>query len=240
MTDHRINPKKNSIIIQWYLQQHGSFSSGGRWRDISLLSFSSNEQLSEYLLDYIKRNSSDVNDEQKNIVDLCRIAVEQSNQLLDSNREELSRVTSRHIWPVHHKLIIGCLFNAHIIATCHDQFNGEKRPIEYEKEEENGDRSYCLITQLGNDPTHIQFVHGTHSLRNEILKRFEHPFKNTMRSSSEQIDLFRQHTERLSIQEFCNYVTSNDWHHLDNQSLWGVLVDFILVGQPLFFDQDIQ
>jgi hypothetical protein len=28
------------VIVDWYLQQHGSFSSGGRSRDISLTQFS--------------------------------------------------------------------------------------------------------------------------------------------------------------------------------------------------------
>lgn len=236
MSDEKINLGKNYVIIQWYLQQHGSFSSGGRCRDISLLSFSSDEQLSDYLFDYIKRNYSHVNitDEEKTPINLCRIAVNQSNELLNSNHAELSRVTSRHIWPVQHKLIIGCLFNAQIISTCHDQFKHE------EEEEEIKDRSFCLITQLGNAPTHIQFVQGIHSLTNEFVKRFEHPFQTTMKSSPEQIEQFRQHTQHLSIQQFCDYVTSQDWHCLSNHSLWGVLVDFIIIGQPLFFDGVIQ
>ena len=214
-------------------------SSDGRWRDISLLGFSSSEQLSDYLFEYINANYPHVNmiNEQKSVVDLCRIAIDQSNQLLISNSDELSRVTSRHIWPPNHKLLMGCLANAHIVATCHDQ-SKQKQEVQYE-EHENNDTCYCLITQLGNDPTHIKFVHGTDSLRQEIFERFKHPFKTTVKSSPEQIDLFLFHAHTLSIQAFCDYVTSYDWHSLGEHSLWSVLVDFIIADQPLLFDQDI-
>jgi hypothetical protein len=47
---------KQYVIVDWYLQQHGSFSSDGRWRDISLKQFSSTQQLIDYLSEYINKN----------------------------------------------------------------------------------------------------------------------------------------------------------------------------------------
>ena len=227
------------VLVHWYLQQHGSFSSGGRWRDIILKESSSSKQLTDYLLEYIKKNYPhvDIIDQQYSVIDLCRIAIDESNKLLVSNLHEISRVTSRHIWPPNHQLLMGCLENAHIVATYHDQFAATPRV--QPEEQENDDTTYCLITQLGNHPTHLKFLRGTSSLREEILHRFEHPFQTTCASSQEQIDLFRHKSERLSIQEFCDYVSSRHWYNLENHSLYGILVDFIIAGRPLLFNEHI-
>jgi len=228
------------VIVDWYLQQHGSFSSGGRSRDISLTQFSSTQQLRDYLFQYIKKNYQhvDITNKQYSVLDLCRISIDESNKLLASNRTEISRVTSRHIWPPNHKLLMGCLVDAHIVATYYDQF-GENQQIQRE-EQDNNDTSYCLITQLGNHPTHVKFLHGTNSLREEILQRFNHPFRTNSGPSQEQIDLFLHKSQTLLIQQFCSYVTSQHWHNLNNDCLHGVLVDFIIAGEPLLFNEEIQ
>jgi hypothetical protein len=110
----------------------------------------------------------------------------------------------------------------------------------HREEQENNDTTYCLITQLGNHPTHVKFLRGTNSLRQEILQRFTSPFKTTSKSSQEQIDLFLYKTQTLSIQQFCSYVTGPLWHNLDDKYLHGVLVDFIIAGEPLLFNEQIQ
>ncbi|UJR12029.1 hypothetical protein I4U23_016207 [Adineta vaga] len=167
---------KQYVIIEWQLQQHGSFSSGGRSRDISLTQFSSTEQLKFYLSDYIKKYNQQVNifDKEYTIVDLCQISIDQSNKLLVENSNEISRVTSRHVWPLNHKLFMGCCIDAHIVSTCYDEYTlNEQKQLE---EQYDDNTNYCLITQLGNHPTHVKFVHGTHCLRDEILQRFKQPF----------------------------------------------------------------
>ncbi len=169
------------------------------------------------------------------MIDLCRIAIDESNKLLASNFHEIPRVTSLHIWPPKHKLLMGCLGNAHIVATHHDQF-AEHQRVQSE-EQDNDDTTYCLITQLGNHPTHVKFPRGIHALREEILQRFKHPFRTTPESSQEQIDLFIQQIQTLSIQQFCDYVTNQRWHDLGNHSLYGVLVDFIIAGEPFLFNE---
>jgi hypothetical protein len=231
---------KKYVIVHWYLQQHGSFSSGGRFRDICLTQFSSTQQLTDYLIQYIKKNYQhvDMTDRKYNVLDLCRISIEESNRLLAFNNNEISRVTSRHIWPPNHKLLMGCLTNAHIVATCYDEFT-ENKKIQLE-EQDNDDTTYCLITQLGNHPTHVKFLHGTNSLREEIFQRFKCPFQTSSKSSQEQNDLFLHKTQTLSIQQFCSYVTSHRWHNLNNESLYGVLVDFIIAGESLLFNEQIQ
>jgi len=231
------NPVKHYVLVHWCFQPHGSFSSGGRWRDILLIEFSSIERLEDYLFEYIKENFShvDINKQQFSAIDLCRISIEESDKLVTSNRHEISRVTSRHIWPVKHKLLMGCLANARIVATYHDQF-AEYQRIQSE-EKDNVDTNYCLITQLGNHPIHVKFLRGTDSLREEILQRFKRPFQTTVEPSQEQIDQFIQQTQTLSIQQFCNHVTSQRWHTLNNHSLHGVLVDFIIAGEPLLFNE---
>jgi hypothetical protein len=227
------------VIVDWYLQQHGSFSSGGRWRDISLTQFSSTQQLINYLSEYIKKNYQHVviTDRQYSALDLCRIAIDESNKLLDSNRNEISRVTSRHIWPPNHKLLMGCLVDAHIVATCHDKH--ATNPRIHLEEQENDSTTYCLITQLGNHPTHVKFLRGTTSLREEFLQRFKHPFQSGSHPSAEQNGLFLHKSQALSIQQFCNYVTSQSWHDLDISSLYGVIVDFIIAGEPFLFIEEI-
>jgi hypothetical protein len=228
---------KQYVIVDWYLQQHGSFSSGGRWRDISLTQVSSTQQLTDYLSQYIKKNYAHVSitDSQYSVLDLCRIAIDESNRLLASNRNEISRVTSRHIWPSNHKLMMGCLIDAHIVATCHNEITVNQQT--QCEEQENDDTFYCLITQLGNHPTHVKFVRGTDSLRDEILQRFKNPFTTSSRPSQGQIDLFFHKSQMLSIQQFCNYVTSRSWYNLDTESLHGVLVDFIIAGKSLLFNE---
>jgi hypothetical protein len=71
---------KQYVIVDWYLQQHGSFSSGGRSRDISLTQFSSTLQLTDYLFQYIKMNYQhvDITDKQYNVIDLCQISIDDS------------------------------------------------------------------------------------------------------------------------------------------------------------------
>jgi hypothetical protein len=56
-------------------------------------------------------------------------------------------------------------------------------------------------------------------------------------SSQEQIDLFLRQSKTLSIQQFCEYATSQRWHDLENNSLYGVLLDFIIVGEPFLFNE---
>ncbi|CAF3844288.1 unnamed protein product [Rotaria sordida] len=227
------------VIVDWYLQQHGSFSSLGRWRDISLTQFTSTQQLIDYLLQYIEQNYKHVNiiDRQYNVLDLCRIAIDESDRLLASNSNEISYVTSRHIWPPHHKLLMGCLIDAHIVAVYNDQYitNLQKQ----HDEQENDDTTYCLITQLGNHPTHIKFLRGTSSLREELLQRFKCPFQTNSTPTEYQNELFLHKSQTLSIQEFCNYVTSQSWHELDSTHLYGVLVDFIIAGETLLFHEQI-
>ncbi len=227
------------VIVDWYLQQHGSFSSSGRSRDISLIEFSSTQQLTDYLFQYIDKNYPNVNitDKQHTVVDLCQIAIEESNRLLLSNSDEISRVTSRHIWPSNHKLFMGCFTNAHIVATCHDEFTPNLQKQSEEKENEN--TNYCLITQLGNHPTHVKFVCGTNLLREEILQRFKHPFRTNSKPSQEQYDLFLHKSQTLSIQQLCNYVTRQSWHNLDAEYLPGVLIDFIIAGEVVLFNEQI-
>ena len=232
---------KQYVIVDWYLQQHGSFSSGGRWRDISLIQFLSTQQLIDYLSEYIEKNYQHVSIDdrrQYSDLDLCRIAIDESDKLLANNRNEISRVTSRHIWPPKHKLILGCLLNSHIVATYYDKYSANP-PMQHE-EQENENTTYCLITQLGNHPTHIKFVRGTKSLREEILQRFKNPFQTNSTPSEEQYDLFLHKSQTFSIQQFCNYVTSQSWHDLDTNSLYGVIVDFIIAGEPLLFNEKIQ
>ncbi|CAF1160715.1 unnamed protein product [Adineta steineri] len=212
------------VIIDWYLQQHGSFSSGGRSRDISLTEFSSTQQLIDYLINYIEKNYQhvNINDRDYHLIDLCRIAFEESKQFLISNKNEISRVTSRHIWPPNHKLLLGCLINAYIVSTTN-------------KEQENTNKNYCLITQLGNYPTHIKFVRGSYSLREEIFERFKHPFQTNFEPSQKQIDLFIEKSQTLTVQQFCHYIINRQWHDLDNE-FSGILVDFIVVGEPFLFN----
>jgi hypothetical protein len=194
-TDTINNVDKQYVIVHWYLQQHGSFSSGGRSRDIILTEFSSTEQLRDYLFQYIKENYPhvDITNKQYSVIDLCRMAIDESNKLLASNLHEISRVTSRHIWPPNHKLLMGCLVDAHIVATYYDQF-AEHQRVQCE-EQENDNTTYCLITQLGNHPTHIKFLRGTNSLREKILQRFKHPFRTSAESTQEQIDLFLRQSQ---------------------------------------------
>ncbi|CAF2773970.1 unnamed protein product [Rotaria sp. Silwood2] len=230
---------KKYVIIDWYLQQHGSFSSLGRWRDISLRHFSSTKQLIDYLCEYIKKNYQHVNidDRQYNVLDLCRIAIDESNKLLVCNSNEISRVTSRHIWPPNHKLLMGCFVDAHIVATCHDKYT--TNPQTKSEEQENNDTNYCLITQLGNHPTNVKFLRGTNSLREEFLERFKHPFLTSSKPTQEQNNLFIQKSQILSIQQFCNHVTSRDWYDIGDEFLYGVIVDFIIAGEVLLFNEQI-
>ncbi|CAF1122179.1 unnamed protein product [Adineta steineri] len=151
-----------------------------------------------------------------------RIAFEESKQFLISNKNEISRVTSRHIWPPNHKLLLGCLINAYIVSRT-------------DKEQENTNKNYCLITQLGNYPTHVKFVRGSYSLREEIFERFKHPFQTNFEPSQKQIDLFIENSQTLTIQQFCHYITTQQWHDLDNE-FSGVLVDFIIVGETFLFN----
>ncbi|CAF1343073.1 unnamed protein product [Rotaria sp. Silwood1] len=227
------------VIVDWYLQQHGSFSSLGRWRDVSLIQLSSTQQLTDYLLDYIEQNYKHVNirDKQYNVLDLCRVAIDESDRLLAANSNEISRVTSRHIWPPHHKLLMGYLVDAHIVATYHDQY--VTNPQKQHEEQENDNTTYCLITQLGNHPTHVKFLRGTKSLREELFQRFKCPFQTTSKPTQYQNELFLHKTQTLSIQELCNYVTGQSWHELDTTFLHGVIVDFIIAGEPLLFKEQI-
>ena len=207
------------ILIDWYLQQHGSFSSLGRWRDVSLTEFSSAETLREYLYQYLQKNYPHVSitDQEDNLLDLCQLAVEESDKLLIFNSDEISRVTSRHIWPLTHKLIMGCLTN-----------------IDLERKD-NDNTNYCLITQLGHRRTDVKFVQGTAALRQELLRRFKNPFQTTSSPTDEQYQLFLQKSETLSMEELCNYVINRSWYDLDRNCLHGVLVDFIIIGEPLIF-----
>ncbi|CAF0741919.1 unnamed protein product [Didymodactylos carnosus] len=228
-------------MINWYLQQHGSFSSGGRSRDISLTHFPSTQKLTEYLVHNINDNYKQVavTSTQYNLFDLCRVAIEESNKLLAANIDEIRRVTSRHIWPPNHKLLMGFLLNAHIVATCHDEFASNVE-AQREEEQENEDTNYCLITQLGNHPTDVKFLRGTNSVREEILQRFKHPFGTNSAPSQEQIDLFLHKSQTSSIQQFCNYATGHAWQHLGSNSLHGVLVDFIIASETLFFNEELK
>ncbi|CAF2100171.1 unnamed protein product [Rotaria magnacalcarata] len=230
-----ISSDRQYVIVDWHLQQHGSFSSLGRSRDISLTQFSSTQSLTDYLYQYIQQNYKHVNimDRNYSVLELCKIAVDESNRLLASNSSEISRVTSRHIWPSNHKLLMGCLVDAHIAAACHDRY--EISPLI----QLNGEATYCLMTQLGNHPTHVKFVRGTESLLEEILQRFKCPFQTNSKPAQRQIDLFGLQSEHFSVQEFCKYATSRSWHELDSTFLHGVLVDFIIAGEPLVFNEQI-
>ncbi|CAF3654911.1 unnamed protein product [Rotaria socialis] len=230
-----ISSDRKYVIADWHLQQHGSFSSLGRSRDISVTQFSSTQSLTDYLYQYIQQNYKHVNITDRNcsVLELCKIAIDESNRLLASNSSEISRVTSRHIWPANHKLLMGCLVDAHIVATCHDRY--EISPLI----QLNDETTYCLMTQLGNHPTHVKFVCGTKSLREEILQRFKWPFQTNYKPAQRQIDLFVLKSENFSVQEFCNYATSQSWHELDSTFLHGVLVDFIIAGEPLVFNEQI-
>ena len=232
--------ERQYVIVDWYLQQHGSFSSLGRWRDISLTKFSSTQQITKYLSQYIEQNYKHVNmtDRELNVFDLCEIAIDESNRLLASNSNEVSRVTSRHIWPPNHKLLMGCLVDAHIVATFHDRHTRNSY-IRHDEQESN-DTTYCLITQLGNHPTHVKFLRGTKALLEEILRRFKCPFLSTFKPTQEQYDLFLEKSQTLTIQQFCNNVTSQSWQELDVGFVCGTIVDFIIAGQPLVFKKQIK
>ncbi|CAF0798772.1 unnamed protein product [Didymodactylos carnosus] len=180
-----------------------------------------------------------VSSAQYNIFDLCRVAIEESNKLLVANIDEIRRVTSRHIWPPNHKLLVGFLLDAHIVATSHDEFAASVE-AQREEKQENENTNYCLITQLGNHPTDIKFVLGTHAVRDEILQRFKHPFGPNSTPSQEQIDLFLHKSQTSSIQQFCDYVTGHAWHDLGSNSLHSVLVDFIIAGEPFFFNEELK
>ncbi|CAF1336933.1 unnamed protein product [Rotaria sordida] len=172
-----------------------------------------------------------ITDKEYDLLDLCRIAIDQSNILLWSNFHETHRMTSHHIWPPNHKLIMECIIDAHIVAIYYDTYetNSQRQVEEYE----NDNTTYCLISQLGNHPTDVKFVRGTKALREEILQRFQHPFQISSTPTQEQIDLFRQKSQTLPLQEFCAYATSKNWYQIDDHSLYGVLVDFIIARKPL-------
>ena len=227
VVDHR-----HYVTVDWYLQQHGSFSSLGRWRDISLRQFSSTQELIDYLIAYIQKNYPGVYSPNQDytVLDLCRLAIGESSKLLASNVEEISRVTSRHRWPPTHELVAGCLSDAHIVATAHHALQPTNLAL-------LDNLIYCLITQLGNHPTHVKFLQGTRSLREEIFERFKQPFGTTSRPSAEQVNRFLARSETFSIQQLCCYVTGEEWHDLDGDVLHGVLVDFIVAGEPLLFDE---
>jgi hypothetical protein len=194
---------RSYVIIDWYLQPHGSFSSLGRWRDISLRQFSSTQQLIDYLIEYIQKNYPDAAyhaDEQYTVVDLCRLAIDESSKLLAANVEEISRVTSRHRWPEKHELLLGCLIDAHVIATCYDALPSNRALSGNEGEANKV--TYCLITQRGNHPTHVQLLRGIRSLREELVERFKQPFQTSTRPTPEQVDRFLAHLEKLSIAHF--------------------------------------
>jgi hypothetical protein len=73
-------------------------------------------------------------------------------------------------------LLMGCLTNAHIVAT-HQRIQPDKQ--------DNGDTTYCLITQLGNHLTQVKFLRGIHALREETLQQFKcYLFKNFVILSS--------------------------------------------------------
>lgn len=197
------------ILVHWYLQPHGSFSSLGRWRDVSLTEFSTTEALRDDLIQYLEKNypHRTITEERENVCRLCQVAVEESNQLLLDNRHEIRHVTSRHIWPSTHQLLIGCLIV---------------------EDEDLREKTFCLITQLGNRPTHVQFVRGATALRETLLQRFKNPFQSTVAATDEECELFVKQTEAMSTEDLCRYVTNRNFS-------FGVLVDFIVEGEPLFF-----
>ena len=225
------------VTIDWYLQQHGSFSSPGRWRDISLRSFSSTQQLIDHFIEYIQKNYPAAAyhvDQQYTVVDLCRLAIEESSKLLALNVEEISRVTSRHRWPENHELLLGCLIDARVVASCYDALPSHHTLSGNEGEMNNV--TYCLVTQLGNHPTQVKWVRGSCALREELVERFKQPFQTNSRPSPEQVERFRHRIEKLSNEQLCHYVTSRQWYDLDSNVLHGVLVDFIIAGEPLLFN----
>lgn len=197
------------ILIQWYLQQHGSFSSLGRWRDVSLVEFTAIDELKHYLCQYLENNypHRSIGDERHDVRVLCQIAVEESNKLLHDHQHEIQRVSSRHIWPTTHKLLMGCLID-----------------------EDVSEKNYCLITQLGNRPTHIQFIRGAKALREILFERYKNPFQTTSTSTNEENELFCKKTQDMSTEELCHYVTNRNFS-------FGVLIDFILEGETLYFSE---
>lgn len=236
-----LSDNRQYVIIDWYLQPHGSFSSPGRWRDISLRSFSSTQQLIDYFIEYIQKNypaAAYHADQQYTVVDLCRLAIEESSKLLALNVGEISRVTSRHRWPENHELLLGCLIDAHVIATCYDLSPSHRTSPGNEGETNNV--TYCLITQLGNHPAQVKWLCGSRSLREELVERFKRPCRTNSRPTPEEIERFLCRVEKLSIEELCHYVTSRQWHQLDSDAIHGGLVDFIIAGKPLLFNPMVE
>ncbi|CAF2821899.1 unnamed protein product [Rotaria sp. Silwood2] len=112
-------------------------------------------------------------------------------------------------------------------------------PEKQHDEQENDDTTYCLITQFGNHPAHVKFLRGTNCLREELLKRFKCPFQTSSKLTKYQNELFFHKSQTLSMQQLCNYATSQNWHELDATSLHGVLVDFIVAGESWLFNEQI-
>ena len=115
-----------SNLVHWSSQPHGSFSSLGRWRAVSLTEFSTAEALGDERMQYLAKNDShrivSATEEKGHVRHLCQFAVEESN-----------------------RLVMGCLI-----------------------EDDLPEKVFCLITQLGNRPTRVQFVRRAAALRETL------------------------------------------------------------------------